>query len=292
MKKIYIILLSLILIPFVVITFIKSESQKLNKHKTNNEYSTPEKERIQIFWKIYRQANKYRIAGKLKDAAEGYKNALQYDDQHQDALYYLGNVFLDIGEYKEAEKCWRKLFQINMYSARAHFQLGNLYLNYIEEEVFNINSAEDHFRKVLEINEEESGSIFRLGQIELIRGNIIDARRLFDAVSGSNYKNLDASFFNSYIDWKMENLDKAISRMMKAIQSIQNLKPPISVSGEGDTKSGKPLYTPDGLGRKSLFYDYTYDLKELDPSTLHSQLEKRYRNLDTFLNQLQEKISS
>ena len=292
MKKIYIILLSLIIIPFVVITFIKSESQKLNKHKTNNEYSAPEKERIQIFWKIYRQANKYRIAGKLKDAVEGYKNALQYDDQHQDALYYLGNVFLDIGEYKEAEKCWKKLFHINIYSARAYFQLGNLYLNYIEEEVFNINSAEDHFRKVLEINEEESGSIFRLGQIELIRGNIIDARRLFDAVSGSNYKNLDASFFNSYIDWKMENLDKAISRMTKATQSIQNLKPPISVSGEGDTKLGKPLYTSDGLGRKSLFYDYTHDLKELDPSTLNSQLEKRYRNLDTFLKQLQVKISS
>ena len=292
MKRVFFILLSFILILFVVITLIKNDSKNKIEHGLEKEYSTAEKERIQNFWETYRLANKSRIAGQLKEAADGYKKALQFNDQHEDALYYLGNVLLDLGEYAEAEKCWNKLIQINPHSARAHFQLGNLYLNHIRKEVFNINMAEKHFREVLSINEEESGSIFCLGQIELIRGNLINARQLFGAVSGLNYQNLDATFFNSYIDWKTDSLDRAISRLTNAIRSIQNAKSETVGTGEGDTKLGKPLYSTDRLGRKSLFYKYTHDLKGLDPSTINSQFEIRYRNLDVYLNQLQKMVSS
>jgi len=291
MKKIYIIALSLIFILFIVITIIKTKSEKLIDHKINDEYSTSEKNRIQNFWKIYRQANKYRISGDLDGAARGYKKALQYDDQHEDALYYLGNVFLDRGDHEEAEKCWIRLTQINKHSARAHFQLGNLYLNFIDEEVFNINMAENHFRQVLAINEEESGTIFCLGQIELIRGNLTNARRLFDSVSGLNNQNLQASFFNSYIDWKIDSLDKAISRMRYALRSIQNSESAPDGSSEGDTKLGKPLYSSNQSKRQSLFNNYTHDLKTLDLSTINSHLEIRYRNLDDFLNHLHDNLS-
>jgi tetratricopeptide (TPR) repeat protein len=291
MKKFYLISLALISTIFCIITFLKTESQNLNGQKISNDYTTTKKDSIQIFWEIYRQANKYRIEGKLEYAIESYNNALTYDDQHEDALYYLGNVFLDSRKYKEAEKCWKKLIQLNSESSRAHFQLGNLYLNYIDKEIFNIDLAEYHFQKILKINEEESGSVFRLGLIELIRGNITNARKLLEAVSGSNYKNLKASFFNSFIDWKLGLPDKAISRMMNVMRSGKDQKPETDIPGEGDTKSGKPLYIAKGPGRKSLFHEFTYGLEDIDPSNLNSQLEKRYENLDIFLEQLHKKVS-
>ncbi len=290
MKKNYIIFLSLLLILFILITLLKLQPSKSSPQPINSEYLATEKETIQQFWKLYRQANDYRIAGKLNEAARGYKNALLLDDKHEDAQYYLGNVYVDLGKYRQAEKCWKLLIQINKNSGRTYFQLGNLYLNYIDEEFFNLDKAEMNFRRVLEINEEESGSIFQLAKIELVRGNFTKARQFLDAVSGPNYKNLNASFLNSYIDWKLGYQDLAISRMTRAIKSSDSPDPAKATSGEGDTKSGKPNYSSTSPGRKSLFYDYTHDLPELVSPIVRSHFEKRYRRLNKYLIQLRGKF--
>jgi tetratricopeptide (TPR) repeat protein len=290
MKKIYIITFSLILITFILITILKHQSSQNIEKKDPGRHLTVEKEKMHLFWKIYRKANQQRIAGKLDSAATGYKNALLYDDKHEDALYYLGNVCIDLGEHENAERYWKKLIKINPKSARAYFQLGNLYLNYIDENYFNINKAAECFKQVLKINNEESGSIYLVGQIELIRGNYSKAHQIFEAVSGSNYNNLDASFFYSYIDWKMGNTDLAISGLTRAVKQANTPQTDEIFSSEGDTKLGKPLYNSIISQRKSLFYDYIIGLREMSGPITKRNFETRFKRLDEFLIQLRAKI--
>lgn len=290
MKKIYITIVSLILIIFILITFIKLQSSPKAVKQPDVQYPAIEKEKIQAFWKIYRLANAQRIAGQLNKAVNGYKNALRYDEKHEDTLYYLGNVYVDLGEYHKAENYWKKLIEINARSTRAYFQLGNLYLNYSEENYFDIYKAEQYFQEVLNINKEESGSIYHLGQIELIRGNYKKARQIFDALSSTDYKNLHASFLNGYIDWKKGNPELAILRFTRSLQPSESPGLAKDISAEGDTKSGKPLYSSVSSKRKSLFYDYTHGLSELKTPLDPIQFEKRFIRLNEYLIQLRAKI--
>ena len=138
MKRIYIIAFSLILIFFILITYQKIKpSQKIIQKEDQSLLA--EKEKVQAFWKIYRQANEQRINGQLNKAVKGFKNALGYDDKHEDTHYYLGNVYFDLDKYDKAETYWKKLIKINPESARAYFQLGNFYLNLVDEKYFDFN---------------------------------------------------------------------------------------------------------------------------------------------------------
>ncbi len=290
MKKIFIITISLIFAAFILITFIKYQPQK-NALVEGNQPETVDKEKIRLFWKTYRKANELRIAGQLDSAASGYKNALLYDENHEDALYYLANVYLDLNEFDKAEEYWKKLIKINPGNLRGYFQLGNLHLNYAEGNYFDVNKASDYFQQALFINKEESGTIYRVAQIELIRGNYSKARQIFSALAGSNTRNLKALFFTYYIDWKVGNPDWAISQMMNAIHSVNNQDTITGFSGEGDTKLGKPLYSSTKANRKSLFDDYVHDLAELTESVNPLYFEERFKNLDKYLIRLRKKIN-
>jgi len=286
MKKIYKIAFSLIFIVFIFISFLKYQNSQNVIKKDDDRYLASEKEKIKSFWKIYRQANQQRINGQLEDAVEGYKNALNFNEKHEDTYYYLGNVYFDLGEYSKAENYWNMLIKINPKSSRSYFQLGNLYLNLVNENYFDLSKAEQYFQMVLNINEEESGSIYYMGQIALIQGNYKKARQIFDAISGTDSKNINASFFNGFIDWKNGDLEEAILNMTLTIQASESEKTAKEVSSEGDTKSGKPLYSSQSPGRKSLFSDHLHDLSDITQPIDPTHLELRYNRLNKYLTQL------
>lgn len=290
MKKIYIIAFSFVLVTFILITVIKLHRSTQNTEENGDLLLSAEKEKIQTFWEIYRRANEQRIKGRLAEAAKGYESALLYDEKHEDALYYLGNVYIDLGKYDKAQTCWKKLIMINPGSARAHFQLGNLYLNYVDENYFDINLAGEYFQRVLRINKEESGALYCMGQVELILGNYDKARHIFDALSGSNYNNPGATFFNSYLDWQAGNTDLAISRLSVFIKGSVRSVTAKTASAEGDTKDGKPLYNTLSSGHKTLFDDYVSNLPELTGPDARVNFEKRCNGLKAYLIQLRVKI--
>ena len=65
---------------------------------------------IQTFWTTYRQATKDRFDGLWQEAINGYIAALEINNTHEDALYYLGNMYLELSEYPKAEETWKKNF--------------------------------------------------------------------------------------------------------------------------------------------------------------------------------------
>jgi tetratricopeptide (TPR) repeat protein len=292
MKRVFFTILAGLLVLFIITLAFKFESSNVENEQGDDEKKIVEKEKIQRFWKIYRQAREHRIAGRLKEAAEDYQTALVLNDQHEDALYYLGNVSLELGRFKDAEKAWKRLVEVNPNSARAHFQLGDLYLCLEREEFFNVASAEAEFRQALEINREETGALLRLGQIALIRGNLSEAGRYFDAVTASNYQSVEAHFLKGYIAWKKGNWQKALALLGKAVKYSRPSKPVKGVLGEGDTKSGRPLSLSERTHCRPLFYTHVKDLSGLDESSLSQQMEGRYQKVDAFLEQVRSKVQS
>lgn len=284
-----VIVLSIILTLLVAVTLVKFRAPKEDSNHLVNKVTLAQQDEIQQFWQIYRQATKQRIAGNLKSAAERYREALALNEQHEDALYYLGNIYLELGQFKQAEQAWKRLVQINPNSARGHTQLGTLYLDVTDEDFFDVNSAEIEFKKALEINKEETGPMLHLGHISLIQGNLPEAGRYFDAVIGSNYRSVEAYFLNGFVAWKNGDTQKALQMLSKAIKYAQPEKPVRGVPGEGATKAGESLRQSKP---RTLFQMHLDDLAGMDKPELARQMKVRYQKLDEFLAQLREKTHS
>ena len=146
-----------------------------------------------------------------RKAVAEYRKAISLNNSHEDALYYLGNMYFDLGELEAAEQIWRRLAEVNPNSARAHSQLGTIYLMIENGNMFNLDAAEAEFQRAFAINKEVTAPVLRLGQIALIRGNFSESQRLFNAVIGSNTRSVEAHFLTGYIDWKRGNLQKALN---------------------------------------------------------------------------------
>ncbi len=290
MKRTLIISLVVLIFLFAGITLLKSPSSRSNPEIGVSEKTIPEKEKIRQFWRFYRQATQDRLSGKMEEAAVAYRKALEYNGKHEDALYYLGNVYLELGEHEGAEKAWRRLLRINPYSARAHFQLGDLYLSFEDEQYFNVDAAEAEYRRALEINKEETSPTLRLGYVALIRGNLSESKRYFDAVIGSNYKSVEAHFLKGYIAWKEGNPQRALIAYKDAVKYARPEQPKRGVLGEGDTKGGRSFVLPESSKHQTLFDVFIRDLSLSDGGNFSRQMENRYRKLDAFLTQIRDRI--
>ncbi len=290
MRRTIIILLISFLTLFIIVSQLKKRSTSVIFEHQNSGKTIVEKEKIQQFWQLYRQATQYRLSGKMTAAAEAYGKALRFNEKHEDALYYLGNVYLELDAFENAEKSWQSLIRINPISSRAHFQLGDLYINFTEEKLFNIEAAEAEYLRAHEINKEETAPTLRLGYVSLIRGDLSETQRYFDAVIGSNYKSVEAHFLNGYVAWKRGNPQMALTLLEKAGKYSHPELPVEGVLGEGDTKEGRSFKLSESSRHKTLFEDFIRDLSNMDEIMTSKQMDNRYEELDAFLKEIREMI--
>ncbi len=286
MKKIALVSLAVFAALFVVITIRKNKPSKEATRQGDNTHSAIEKEKVIKFWEHYRKATDYRLDEEWVLAAENYHLALALNDQHEDALYYLGNMYMELSQYMESEECWIKLLQVNPNNSRAFQQLGSLYLS--SEQLFDIDKAENACRESLQINKEETGPLLLLGEVKLIRGQLDDAASDFGAVTGSNFKSIEAYFLGGYIAWKKGDLTNAKNLFSQAVKYSK----PLDISsdmviGEGDTKPGKGF---GNVTSKSVFRQFITELPGVQREQPEKALEKAYSSLDAFLAELQRRV--
>ena len=67
-----------------------------------------QKAEIRRFWITYRRATDLKLRGTWAAAASAYREALEIDPAHEDALYYLGNVLFELERYDGAAEAWRR----------------------------------------------------------------------------------------------------------------------------------------------------------------------------------------
>ncbi|MFQ5709052.1 MAG: tetratricopeptide repeat protein [bacterium] len=286
MNRGVILLASVFFALLVGIAFLKFRTSKDGSQTGQGGLPDARKETIQQFWQVYRRATRGRIVGDLPSAAADYRRALDLNGKHEDALYYLGNIYLELGKVDSAEQTWKRLEEINPNSARVHFQLGNLYLDFEEPDFFDIDAAGAEFHRALEINKEESKPVLSLGLIALIRGDLHQARDYFEAVVASNFKSVPAYAFDGYVAWKEGNSQRALTLFRKAVEYSVQTHPVQGVLGKGETRSGKSLARSH---RHTLFQACFGDLAGLEPSAFSHEMAARYRKLGALLDRIRTK---
>jgi len=286
MKKTALIILAVFAALFVVITLSKREPAKEAAKEQANSATAIEKEKVLKFWERFRKATDYRMNEQWSLAAENYRQALELNGRHEDALYYLGNMYLELSQFREAEACWKKLVEVNPKNSRGSRQLANLYLE--SDELFDIDKAEAACRETIRINKEESGPMLSMGEIMLIRGRLDEAAADFAAVTASNFKSTGAYFLGGYVAWKKG--EKAKARELFGL-AVKYAKPEEhkagKVIGEGDTKPGKGF---GNVTSKSIFRGHIAALSSVRPEEMEPALEKSYRQLDLQLTELKRKV--
>jgi tetratricopeptide (TPR) repeat protein len=250
-----------------------------------------DREQVLRFWELYREATDHRVAGRTREAASGYESALELKDDHEDALYYLGNMYMELGEHASAEEAWRRLVEVSRSSARAHSRLGDLYRCPELDEFFDLDAAEAEFSRALDINREDFAPVLQLGQVALLRRDIPKALGYFDAVLGSNESNAEAHFFKGYIAWKGGAPQQGRESFVRAVSLARPAEPADGMSREGDTRAGSaPLVVATSIcpGLRA----HTDDLRSVGPSVAEAEAEQSYRRLDRYLDEVRRKLES
>ncbi len=248
-----------------------------------------DREQVLRFWELYREATDHRVAGRTREAASTYESALKLKGDHEDALYYLGNMYMDLGEHASAEEAWRRLVEVSRSSARAHSRLGDLYRCADLDEFFDLDAAEAEFRLALDINREDAGPLLQLGQVALLQGDITQALDYFEAVIGSHYSSVDAHFFRGYIEWKRGETRRGSESFARAVGLARPAEPADGMSREGDTRAGSsPLVLSSSMCRG--LRAHTDDLRAVEPSTAEAEAESSYRRLDRYLDEVRQKL--
>ena len=246
-----------------------------------------DKEEVKAFWDAYRGAQKMRIEGKWAEAIAGYQKAIAIDSLHQDSWFNMGNMYLELHQYKEAERCWKKVVYFNDNSAKAHMQLGRLYMSFDRPEVFDASKARTELLKSASINIMITGPQMQLGHLSLIEGKFEEARSLYEKVIGSDTRNIEAHFLLAYLEHKAGNDAKAAQLFKKAIENSSPEKAMKDVPNEGDTKDGVVMVRPISL---SFFIHYFNDLYLLDKENFQGEMEDRFARMDTRLAEIQRVV--
>ncbi|HEX7024291.1 MAG TPA: FG-GAP-like repeat-containing protein [Gemmatimonadales bacterium] len=236
------------------------------------------REQVLAFWSVYRRATALRIAGDTS-AATAYRQALALNPDHEDALYYLGQMELRLGHFAAAERAWRALARVNPQSSRPHSALGSLYLCLAEGAPFHLDSAEARFRRAHEINPEETGPSLHLAEVALMRNDPAAAGRRLAEVLGSHATNPAAQFYRGYLAWKRGDTREAEAALRRAAEGAAIRARPQNVAGEGDTRAGTPL-GPAGADRCEELRDAS---ATPGPGAPPAGMNARYRLLDSLL---------
>jgi len=282
MKRAAFLFSAVVLALFGGITLVKV-FQVPDSQETAGGISLSDKHKIQQFWQIYREATRLRIAGHMQQAEQKYEEALQLQPEHEDALYYLGNMYFELNKPRKAEQAWLKLLQTNPTSTRAHLQLGNLYLRFDPPDLFDPGKAEAEFERALALNGEESRALLRLGESALIRGDLALAQSRLNSMIASNSKNVEAYFLNGYLAWQRGDSTLAVSQLNQARKVAQTGKALHGVLGEGDSKGGTSLHVP---GRSSPFASHLADLSAAGGANPSLEASRRYQALDATLTNI------
>lgn len=287
MKFNKIIALYFILFLGIISSCTQKKSIESEQGKRDTSQMSIEKQKIKAFWDTYRIAQKYRVNGQWEEAAINYEKALELDNNHEDARFNLGNMYLELKHYEKAEKCWLAIVEKNPKSTRSHMQLGRLYFSFERVETFDIDKAKNEFLISSAINKVVTGPLMLLGHVALVEGANKTALDYFQAVAGSDTKNVEAHFLSGYIYWKNGNFGKSRQMLEKAIGYSLPEKAVKGVLSEGDTKDGVSYLRPIN---ESIFHAYFKNLYESQNKDI--QLKKLYQGLDQKISLIKNEINS
>jgi hypothetical protein len=193
-----------------------------------------ERRRVTLFWKTQRAAVRAMNVEKDRGKAIGFfKEALVLNPSHEDSLYNLGQLLDLEGRPGEALGVFKKLTAVNPSSHRAHRQIGFLLAS---KAGAGLAEARKSLERALEINQEETGVLLLLAEIDLIEGHLESAARRLEWVCRSNPRSTAGFYLRGYIAWMTGDSRRALELLEKADQSRAAKKAPKGGTAEGDVR--------------------------------------------------------
>lgn len=285
MKKVHLISILFIIILFIFTALLKFAPFSEDPGTGLTSDGLDEKATLRMFWEEYNRASAHLIATQYDSAAIYYEKALKLNSDHEGALYNLGNSYLFLKKFEEAEKQWLKLAGINPLSARARLQLGTLYFCMVKENrQFNPALAETYFRQAHLLNREETGSQLKLAKIAILTDQLSKSEELLNVVLSVNFLSYQALFLNGYLEWQEGEIDSATESLKEAIELYQNLNTTI-VQGEGKTRKGSQAMLSEDRFCDLFEFEINQILK--DPEILTSEPEHIYQDFRQTLHSWQ-----
>ena len=244
--------------------------------------SEAERTRVVRFWKLYREATQRRLSGELEAAVELYRQALALDSLHENALYYLGNTYLELGRLEDAYQVWQRLAAAHPRSNRAFMQLGRLQMCYPESPRFDLQAARISFERALALNK-DSGPVLHLGEVALLEGRFEEAARLFDKVLAMNFRSVPAYVLKAYLAWRVGDRKTAATLLAQARPYARPRTDAARLQlEEGNTRTGRALVSEEATMCPLLDFDEAAladTTRPLDPDRFFRPLAERLERL-------------
>jgi tetratricopeptide (TPR) repeat protein len=193
------------------------------------------------FWKAYRLAERHRVSGRRPEAAAAYEEALVLNPLHENTLYYLASVRLELGDYTAARQALDRLLEISPESARAHTQIGVLYVCPAPGRNSDPGRAREAFERATAINPEQTGSLLWLSLVALLEDKVAEGGRQLDRVLGTDPESLPAIYLRGYVDWREDRTADAEPAIRRTL-ALAEVTPANEGLLEGDTRGTRPLF--------------------------------------------------
>ena len=203
------------------------------------------------FWSAYRSGRSHMIAGVWAEARDSIVVAVQINPEHEGALYDLGNVSFELGDYRGAESAWRQLVTHHPNSVKGYAQLGALYSCGATSAPFDLSEAERFFTTMYDLNKESMEATTRLGEVFLLQGRTDDAISRFNQAIAFDPAHREAWILKGLALWIRGDRDESL-RVYAGSKPRQTAERPFA-SEEGDTRTGSDPMLAASSGRRSFF---------------------------------------
>jgi tetratricopeptide (TPR) repeat protein len=177
-----------------------------------------------------------KVDGAPAVAIPHFRDALRYDPEHKDALYYLAACLVAVGKVDEALTTFRRLVTLNPSSHRGLRRWGTLRALTALSHA-DLTEAHVALMRALDLNQEETGVLLALGELELLRGDSTSARERFRLVCQANARSVAGFFLRGYVAWAGGDEDAARAMLLRAAEARGDEVAPEGAVMEGDVRT-------------------------------------------------------
>ena len=168
-----------------------------------------ERERTTRFWASHRAAmDALKVDSDYATAIPLFREALGYNADHEDALYYLGSSLVAVGETDAGLAQFDRLLRVNPMSHRALKRWGAVRAA-TAVTTRDLEDARAMLLRALDVNQEETGVLLALGEVALLSGDYAEAERRLSLVCQANAGSVEGFFLRAYIAWARQEATTA-----------------------------------------------------------------------------------
>lgn len=253
---------------------VKDRAMENYSEKTTKKELTEQEQLDFVFY--FHNAEKEKLLGNYKNAAELFFQCLKTDPSSDACMYELADVYDVTGNTKDALFLSKKAAKLEPKNKWYQLQLAGLY-----QKTGDLKSAIQVYQQLIDDYPHYIEFYYQLASVHLAAGNLDEAIKLYDLIEFKTGVSEDLCIQKERIYIKLGNIEKAVSEIQKLI--LQN---PHEVKYYGMLGE---LYMANDMNDKAM--DAYNKILEMEPNNpeIHLALAEYYRsigNKDKSFNEL------